>query len=193
MSPPQSPLEPPYLFAFLRAVNLGQHNKVPMKPLIAALERQGPPPTAYLLASGNLVFGSTKRATKTLRGRLEGLIGDEFGVNTAVVLRTAAEVQAVLAANPFAVPLGGSVHVCLWNVDERVDEDARRALQAADFGADSVALDGAAAYLCFAAMSHTSRLSNQAIERRLGVTATARNINTFERLLQRWPPAENSR
>lgn len=217
VTPSTFDLGPPYLFAFLRAVNLGKHNKVPMKQLIAALAAAGLPPAEYLLASGNLIFGANARATgresgsatgrakgtatgsateaterppRSLGSELERLIEKEFGVTTAVVFRTPDELQKIVDANPFDVPAGGSVHVSLWNVGERIARDARRQLADTDFGPDMIALVGDSAYMHFPATSHTSKLSNQVIERRLEVRATARNINTFERLLRRWPPVE---
>lgn len=44
------------LFAFLRAVNLGKVNRVPMAALVKGLQEAGFPPTRYLLASGSLAI-----------------------------------------------------------------------------------------------------------------------------------------
>lgn len=187
MSPPEPRLQPPYLFAFLRAVNLGKHNKVPMKRLMELLADEGFPPAEFLLASGNLVFGSTKRATKALRTDLERLVEREFGVKTSPVLRTSAALADVVGADPFDHPAGGRVHVALWNRDEKVASEALRELAGTDFSPDEIALIENGAYLRFASTSHDSRLSNAVIERKLGVRSTVRNVNTFKRLLERWP------
>jgi len=178
-------LTPPYLFAFLRAVNLGKHNKVPMKRLMELLAERDFPPTAYLLASGNIVFGPSEGGHDRLAADLEHLIADEFGVDTAVIYRTPEQLQEDVDANPFSVPQGGSVHLALWNSGENVPDEKRAELAGIDAGEDSLKLIGDAAYLRFAVTSHTSKLSNQLLQRRLGVRSTARNLNTMLRLLVR--------
>lgn len=190
MTPAEGALVPPYLFAFLRAVNLGKHNKVPMKPLVTVMAAKGLAQAEYLLASGNLVMGQPTTASPELGDAIERLIADEYGVTTTVVFRTAEELKRVVEANPFDTSGAGRVHVSLWNAGTPIAPDGKRELAATDFGNDRLALIGDAAYCYYAGTSHTSRLSNQLIERRLGVRSTARNTTTFERLLGRWPPLE---
>lgn len=53
-----------------------------------------------LLASGNLVLDAKEKGAK-LEGKLEKLILDEMGLKTDIFVRTGAELDAVIAANPF--------------------------------------------------------------------------------------------
>lgn len=180
--------QPEVLFAFLRAVNLGKHNKVPMKPLMTALEANGFPPAAYLLASGNVVFMPSDGALETadLRDRLVGLIADEFGVRTDAVMRRPGRLRDHLAADPFTPTGVVPVYVSMW--DGEPDPDGLTYLAEQDFSPHAVKLTDGAAIMGFDRTSHDAKLSNALLEKRLGVKATARNVNTLDRLLAKFAP-----
>lgn len=175
------------LFLFLRAVNVGRLNKVPMKQLVAAVAAEGLGKADYLLHSGNLIFAANGGKTgrfdvKYLKTELERIILERFAVNTVVVARPEGQLEKLLIANPFDAPTGGSVQVSMWHGEP--DADGWTALAAEEFGADRLHLRLREAYMSFGASSHDSRLGNALIERRLKVLATSRNVRTLERLLQ---------
>src|SRR5690606_41910849 len=76
------------LFGFLRAVNLGKRNKVPMPDLMERLAERGFPPTAYLLASGNLAVAAGPDAAPAPRAELLAAIAEAYGGRTEGVFRT---------------------------------------------------------------------------------------------------------
>jgi hypothetical protein len=55
-----------------------------------------------LLQSGNLVFGAAVGEGETIAGRLAGAVATRFGVETPVIVRSLSDIQAVIAAGPFA-------------------------------------------------------------------------------------------
>jgi uncharacterized protein (DUF1697 family) len=86
--------------ALLRAVNVGGTGKLPMSELKAMCEALGFTGVRTYVASGNVVFTSRKSEAavkKALEARLEAFAGKAVGV----MVRTAAEMQAVLKHNPF--------------------------------------------------------------------------------------------
>jgi uncharacterized protein (DUF1697 family) len=86
--------------AFLRAVNVGGTGKLPMAELRAMCESIGLTSVRTYIASGNVVFASklSEAAVKTkLERRLETYAGKPVGV----LIRTGAELAAVLDGNPF--------------------------------------------------------------------------------------------
>lgn len=85
--------------ALLRGVNLGGR-KVIMSELRAACEAAGFSDVQTLLASGNLVLDAKEKGAK-VEAKLEKLILDEMGLKTEVFVRTGAELDAIIAANPF--------------------------------------------------------------------------------------------
>lgn len=86
--------------ALLRGVNLGGR-KVVMAELRAACEAAGFTDVQTLLASGNLVLDAKLKGDK-LEAKLERVIAQALGLKTDVYVRTAAELVAVIDANPFA-------------------------------------------------------------------------------------------
>lgn len=180
----ESKLEQPVTFAFLRAVNLGKYNKVPMAELMKAMARAGLPPAAYLLASGNVVLSADMRSASDAKGLLVDLISSEFGVDTKIVLRDADGLRDLIATDPFTSAGMEHVYVSLW--DETPDEDGLTTLAAEDFAPDALHIVPGAAFMGYPATSHESRLSNALVEKRLKVAATARNVNTLRRLLERF-------
>jgi uncharacterized protein (DUF1697 family) len=85
--------------ALLRGVNLGKR-KLIMSELRALCEGAGFRDVCTLLASGNLVLRAKERGAK-LEAKLEEVILDGLGMKTDVFVRTGAELDAVIAANPF--------------------------------------------------------------------------------------------
>ena len=91
--------------ALLRAVNVGGTGKLPMSELKAMCEALGFENVRTYIASGNVVFVSRKSEAavkKALEARLEAYAGKAVGV----MVRTAAEMQAVLKDNPFPKAAG---------------------------------------------------------------------------------------
>jgi uncharacterized protein (DUF1697 family) len=85
--------------ALLRGVNLGGR-KVVMSELRAACEGAGFTNVETLIASGNLVLGSKLKGEK-LEKNLETVILEGLGLKTNVHVRDAAQLEAIIAANPF--------------------------------------------------------------------------------------------
>ena len=89
----------PTYIALLRGVNVGQ-NLLKMDRLRALCEDLGAKNTRTYLQSGNVVFegsGSPSHWSATLEKKLAG----ETRLPVSVIVRTAPEVSAVLAGNPF--------------------------------------------------------------------------------------------
>ena len=85
--------------ALLRGVNLGGR-KLVMSQLRGACEDAGFTDVETLIASGNLVLGSKLKGER-LERKLEAVMQDPLGLKTDVHVRDAAELAAIIAANPF--------------------------------------------------------------------------------------------
>jgi uncharacterized protein (DUF1697 family) len=86
--------------ALLRAVNVGGTGKLPMSDLKAMCEAAGFAGVRTFIASGNVVFGSEKSEAQ-IKAALEARLNAYAGKPIGVLVRTAAELAAVLKANPF--------------------------------------------------------------------------------------------
>ena len=107
--------------ALLRAVNVGGTGKLPMTDLKAMCLDAGFTEVRTYIASGNVVFDSKASAAKvksTLEARLLAYAGKPVGV----VVRTAAELAAVVKANPF--PKASQSHAVAIFLDQAPPKDA---------------------------------------------------------------------
>ena len=94
----------PVFIALLRAVNVGGTGKLPMNELKRLCENAGFRRVRTYIASGNVVAerdGSEPQAKAALEAELEAHAGKAAGKPTGVIVRTAAEMSAVGAKNPF--------------------------------------------------------------------------------------------
>lgn len=86
--------------ALLRAVNVVGTGKLPMVELKAICEKAGLKSVKTYIASGNVVFKSSK-SEPAVKALLEAALETYMGKPVGVMVRTAAEMAAVQAANPF--------------------------------------------------------------------------------------------
>jgi len=86
--------------ALLRAVNVGGTGKLPMADLRAICRDAGFTRVETYIASGNVIFES-KGAPSKVKAELEVRLAAYAKKPVGVVLRSAAEMAAVLKANPF--------------------------------------------------------------------------------------------
>jgi uncharacterized protein (DUF1697 family) len=167
--------------ALLRAVNLGAVNKVPMARLRELLEEGEYESVATYIQSGNVLFVRGRASDrKRLAKELERAIQKEFGVASAVVLRTFAEVEKLVQAHPF----GGDTsqtHVAFLAATPTAK--AVRALEELDIGADRFEIRGSDVFMHYPNGVQGSRLASR-LEKTLGVPGTVRTWRTVTKLAE---------
>lgn len=179
--------------AFLRAVNLGGRNKVPQRPLAERLAQETGAPVRHYLQSGNLVLaapGAAPVAAPKLAALLRKIISADTGLDIAVIVRTAAQLAKILEACPWPGEDARRVHLSMWDGDH--DAAKASAMAAADWSGDEIAFTdnkpgrnaGHNAWMRYATSFHEAKLGNHVIERRLGVVATARNLDTIRTVVE---------
>lgn len=169
--------------ALLRAVNVGGRS-VPMaalRDMLAALKLDDP---RTLLQSGNAVFAlKAKTAAAALEKKLEAEAGRRFGMPIAFMLRTQAEWDALIAANPFPEAAKSDPARFVYMALKAAPAAAAIAsLHDGYRGPETIHVAGRDAYFIYPDGQGKSRLTNALIERRLGVAGTARNWNTVLKL-----------
>src|SRR5579871_6238511 len=90
----------PAYVALLRAVNVGGTGKLPMSELHAICAAAGFTQIKTYIASGNVVF-LTAHPEARVKKMLEEALARYAGKPVGVLVRTAAEMAHVAAANPF--------------------------------------------------------------------------------------------
>jgi uncharacterized protein (DUF1697 family) len=172
--------------ALLRGVNVGGNRKVAMADLRAAVTEMGFTDVQSLLQSGNLVFRASGRAgAATLERTLEQGVEERLGVRTDFHVRTVAEWEAAIAANPFpAEARRDPGHLLVLFMKGAPAPKAVQALQAAITGPERVRAEGRQAYLVYPDGAGRSRVTNAVLDKHLGGRGTARNWNTVLKLAE---------
>ena len=158
--------------ALLRAVNVGGTGKLPMSDLKAMCEALGFEKVRTYIASGNVVFTSRK-SESAVKAALEKQLAGYAGKPVGVLVRSAAEMADVLAANPFPkAPANRTVAVFL---DEAPPADTIG--KARGLGDEKIKLGRREIYIAYGDGMANSKLVIPAAK-----DGTARNMNTVAKL-----------
>jgi len=169
--------------ALLRAVNVGGRSPVSMAALREFAADLGFERPQTLLQSGNLVFGAPATKTSSLERLLEAEASTRLGLDTNIVVRSAAEWHLVIGRNPFpAEAETDPSHLLVMALKGPMKAGAVDALQASIKGRETVRGAGTHLYLVYPDGIGRSRLTAAVIERAVATTGTARNWNTVLKL-----------
>ena len=164
----------PAFIALLRAVNVGGTGKLAMSELKAMCEAAGFAQVKTYIASGNVVFSSPRTAA-TVQKALAAALAEYAGKPVGVLVRTAAEMAAVLADNPF--PKAAPNRCVAIFLD--APPPAGRLAAASHVNGEAMALGKREIYVHYGEGMADSRLRIPA-----AAAGTARNMNTVAKLAQ---------
>ncbi len=167
--------------ALLRAVNVGS-NMLKMEHLREMFTELGFAGAKTYLQSGNVLF-SAKGTPAQLSMMIEKRVSEATRLPVSVIIRTPAQLQRIIAANPFATEAGAApntVHVTF--LADMAPKAAAAAIGKLQSGADRWHAAGSEIYLCCPDGYGRTKLNNTALERALGVRATTRNWSTVTAL-----------
>ena len=167
----------------LRAVNVGGRNKVPMAQLRDVLSSDGFADVRTYVQSGNVVLTSSLRSPHKVSEAVRDAIAREFNVDTPVVVRTPAQLQAIVEWNPFPdVADEAPQRVHIVHLTDVPSDEAISALLTADWAPELLSVKGTELAICYFESMHTSKLQYAVALKRLGVDGTARNWRTVQTL-----------
>ena len=174
----------PVFIAMLRGINVGGSHIVSMADLRALLTGLGLRKVQTHLQSGNAVFESDERDRVRLSGKIAQALERKFSFRVDTLLRTRAELAAVIANNPFARSKGIEpaklvVHF-LPNPMGKTERDEIAQLKA---GREQIRFGDCELYIYFPDGQGRSKLP-VALDRILKKTTTARNWNTVTKLVE---------
>lgn len=175
----------------LRGINVGGGNKLLMADLRALYEGLGARNVVTYIQSGNVCFESDVDDEAELTATVAAAIESETGLTVPVMHRRAAEIVAVVEALPFEddnpkqlaiASLGAEPEASAW---DNLDPDRSPP--------DRFAAGDRAVYVHAPNGFAKTKLTNDYIEKQLGVTSTTRNIRTMRKLvdLVTQPPFAN--
>lgn len=167
--------------ALLKGVNLNGR-KLPMADLKALVEGLGYRDVATLLASGNVVFACDESDGAKVEAAIEAAL-DAYGLKTNVVVRSAADLQAILAANAFLeATLSRPNHVVVLFHRDLVPADRLDALPQIYQGREPLIAQGRELYVDYIDGIGELKLPQAMAKLKFPSLATARNWNTGVKL-----------
>jgi uncharacterized protein (DUF1697 family) len=164
----------------LRGINLGSTNRISMPELRAALVDSGFKDVRTYVQSGNVVLSGTGDVAK----KVERLIAKEFGLQIPVVVRTRAQLAKVVELNPLAKVAKSPKRYQVSFLDAKPSREIVRRVEEAAAPGERVVVHGREIYAWHPETIARSRLWALLAGQNLGVTATARNWTTVQKLLE---------
>lgn len=165
----------------LRGVMPIGKNKVPMAQLREVLSGGGFANVRTYIQSGNVVL-RTELSAEEAENRVYELIRAHIGPDLTVVAKTGNQLEAIHRANPFTDVDISRVFYTMFA--QRPPADKVQEFLNLDFSPEQVVVAEDAAYMYVPGNAARSVLSNNFLEKKLGVSATTRNDNTMRKLIE---------
>ncbi len=167
--------------ALLGSINVGG-NQLKMADLRAALTDRGFANVATVVASGNLLFDRPSEPGADPAAAIARIVQDEFGIESLVVVLSAAQLRAAIADNPFGGE-GEDRFVHTHFLAAPLDRPAFKAFAAAYDGPERLAAGERVFFVDYREGVGNSKLAQKM--RLLRLRSTARNIRSLRRILDR--------
>jgi uncharacterized protein (DUF1697 family) len=160
--------------ALLRAVNVGGTGKLAMADLVKICEKAGFRGVTTYIQSGNVVLDADADAEESdVKATLEAAIGKKLGKPVGVIVRRPAELERVLADNPF--PGAPPAKVIVMFYDRKLS--ARATADVTVPAGEELCIHGRELYVHYPDGQGRSKLKIP-----LAAEATGRNLNTLAKL-----------
>lgn len=172
--------------AFLRAINVGGH-VVKMDRLRTLFETAGFSDVETFIASGNVVFESSRKNTADLERAIEAHLKKALGYPVKTFLRSTPELSAIVDLEPFGrAALEPPDSIFVGFLRSATGKDARRQIASLSNDVDTLAADGREIYWRARKGFAESTISYAVVEKLLRTEATFRNMNTVRRMAARY-------
>jgi uncharacterized protein (DUF1697 family) len=176
----------PTFISMLRGINVGGHRKVPMNSLRDAYAELGFSNVASYIQSGNVVFDAAEKNAAKVTISIEKHLEQWLGFPVPVVVRNRSELGRVIEDNPY---LNGrkedTAKLYVMFLSARPTASAAvdlATIQNPNDRGDEFVLVEREVYAFYPNGYGESKLTNVFFEKKLKVSATARNWNTVRAL-----------
>ena len=175
--------------ALLRAINVGGRNRLPMSDLTAICADAGCADVKTYIASGNVLFKADAACAKRMPQLVERAIEKRFGFSSPVIVRTARQMQEIVASNPFKDDLQ-RLYVAFLQSKPTAAQVA--ALDPNRSPGDAYVLIGSEIYLNLAKNgAATTKLTTTYFDSKLKTVTTIRNWRTTITLMEMMNPTKS--
>jgi uncharacterized protein (DUF1697 family) len=169
----------PTWVCLLRAVNLGKQRKLPMPALRGALTAAGMTDVRIYLQSGNVIAHSQLQEHQQVSDLIRAVIAAQFSLDVPVITRRPAQIDDVIASNPFPAQAAQRAHLIRVIFLAAVPPTDRIAQLMSDPSLhETCRVIGSHVYVDYVRGYHNTGRTSPWFTRALGVDGTERNWRT---------------
>ena len=177
--------------ALLRGINVGGNNMIKMETLRAIFAALRYENVKSYVNSGNLIFDCSSphvskgvSADKQLSAMIHDAIEKEFGFDISVMVRTIAEIQEIVANNPFEGQFESHKDVHVFFLNERLTDAQKAQLLEQGNENEKFAIFDRHVICLLKIHILDSAVGKGFIDKKLKVAATGRNWRTVQTIAQ---------
>ena len=168
----------------LRGINVSGHNMIKMEVLKSTLETAGFNNVETYIQSGNVFVETDDESTFGVGFKIKQEIFKTFGYDVPTIVITKNDLELCLK-NPFLKAKNvDTKKLYVAFVSKELSESAINDLKISQFKPDEAVIDGIRIFIKYEIGAGKTRLDQKYIEKKLQLTATIRNWNTINKLLE---------
>jgi len=172
--------------AFLRAINVGGQKLIKMTELARIFTAVGFRNVRTYIQSGNVIFDAASAHPEALRRKIEKTLQQALGYEVTVILRSLAEIEALVRRDPFKkIKTGAEAMLFVVFLSAEPQRKPKLPLVSKTENLECFAVKDRAAFI----VSHLKKngwfgFPNKFVEKELGVLGTTRNWSTVNKILK---------
>ena len=170
--------------ALLRGINVGGNTMIKMEELRKAFEALGFERVVSYINSGNLAFDARKTGESNLVKKIEAAVEQLIGKNVQVMVREQAEIERIVANNPFAGKYQSHKEMHVLFLKSELSAEQIEWLAEATPSSEHFQVSGREIYCHLPTGVADSFLGRGLFEKNLKAAVTARNWRTVEKLAE---------
>jgi uncharacterized protein (DUF1697 family) len=171
--------------AILRGINVSGKNMIKMPALIKTFESLGYNKIKTYVQSGNVIFQTKPSKSKDLEKQIHDRIDKDFDTRIPVMVLNNKYISEIQENNPFLDRKETDLtklHVTF--LSEAPEKENTDKINTAQYAPDEFIIDKKVIYLYCPGGYGKTKLNNNFFENKLKVTATTRNWNTVNKLVE---------
>jgi uncharacterized protein (DUF1697 family) len=169
---------------FLRGINVGGKNMIKMELLREMFSSLGFENVKSYINSGNVIFETVETDNKLLSDRIAEAITETFSFKINVMTRTIAEIENLVENNPFAGQFENEKDLHVFFLEEELPDEKRDLLLAQANENEMFAFQPRTIFCLLRISILDSIVGKGFIDKKLKVSATARNWRTVNKILE---------
>ena len=174
-------------FAFLRAINVGHGRTIKMQSLRRVSETLGFSRVATFIASGNVIFETRTKRSKTLETKIEKALHEALGYEVRTFIRGKVELTKIANYQPFSQSKLDTSWCCnIIFLADNLTPALKRNVKALTTNTDAFAVRGREIYWLRRRKQNGALFSTVPLEKILGRAFTVRGTDTIKKIASRW-------